>query len=100
MSPIGFVWWNSWGMKIRRVETLPRILSVISWAMRTWTLHKWRHTYATNMLRSNIDIKSLQILLGHKNLATTEKYLRSLGVLDLRNKIEKSNIANWIKTRR
>lgn len=65
-----------------------------------WTLHKWRHTYATNMLRSNVDIKSLQILLGHKNLATTEKYLRSLGVLDLRNKIEKSNIANWIKTRR
>jgi len=65
-----------------------------------WTLHKWRHTYATNMLRSNVDIKSLQILLGHKNLATTERYLHSLGVLDLRGKIEKSNIADWIKTKR
>jgi integrase/recombinase XerD len=62
-----------------------------------WTLHKWRHTYATNLLRSGVDIKSLQILLGHKNLATTEKYLRSLGVLDLRGKIEKSSIAALIK---
>ena len=65
-----------------------------------WTLHKWRHTYATNLLRSNVDIKSLQILLGHKNLATTEKYLRSLGVLDLRIKIDRSSIAELIRTRK
>jgi hypothetical protein len=29
-------------------------------------------------------------MLGHKNLATTEKYLRSLPLKDLGNKIEKS----------
>ena len=43
-----------------------------------WYLHKFRHTFATNMLQSGIDIRSLQIMLGHKNIATTEKYLKSL----------------------
>jgi len=52
------------------------------------------------MLRSNVVIKSLQILLGHKNLATTEKYLKSLGVLDLRGKIDKSSIAALIGKRK
>lgn len=58
-----------------------------------WTLHKWRHTFATSSLRSGVDVKSLQVLLGHKNLATTEKYLRSLPPVGLRSKIEKSIVA-------
>jgi len=41
-------------------------------------LHKWRHTFATRMLQSNGGIKMLQTLLGHKNIATTEKYLKAL----------------------
>jgi len=55
-----------------------------------WHLHKWRHTFATNLLRSGVDIKTLQVMLGHKNLATTEKYLRTLPLKDLGSKIEKS----------
>lgn len=43
-----------------------------------WTLHRWRHSFATQMLQSGLDIRSLQLLLGHKNLSTTEKYLKSL----------------------
>jgi integrase/recombinase XerD len=53
-------------------------------------LHKWRHTFATQMLQSGVDIKSLQTLLGHKNIATTEKYLKSLRLDDLRHKVESS----------
>ena len=41
-------------------------------------LYKWWHTFATQMLQSGVDIKTLQTLLGHKNIATTEKYLKSL----------------------
>jgi len=56
-------------------------------------LHKWRNTFATQILQSGIDIKTLQTLLGHKNIATTEKYLKSLHLDDLRHKVEASTLA-------
>jgi site-specific recombinase XerD len=56
----------------------------------SWNLHRWRHSFATQMLQSGLDIRSLQLLLGHKNLSTTEKYLKSLRLGDLRDKVEKS----------
>lgn len=58
-----------------------------------WYLHKWRHTFATNMLRSGVDIKTLQKLLGHKNLSTTDKYLKALGVEDIGEMVEASTLA-------
>ena len=60
---------------------------------KKWYLHKWRHTFATNMLQSNLDIRSLQVLLGHKNIVTTEKYLKALPLGDLRDKVEQSSLA-------
>jgi integrase/recombinase XerD len=35
-----------------------------------WFLHKFRHTFATYMLQSNVDVRSLQLLIGYKNLST------------------------------
>jgi len=61
-----------------------------------WFLHKWRHTYATNLLHSGIDVRTLQLLLGHKNLSTTEKYLKALRVADLSKKIEASSLAKFV----
>jgi integrase len=61
-----------------------------------WYLHKFRHTFATNMLQSDVDIRSLQIMLGHKNIATTEKYLKSLRLDQLRAKIEASSLAAYV----
>jgi site-specific recombinase XerD len=51
-----------------------------------WYLHKFRHTFATNMLQS-IDLRSLQVILGHKKISTTEKYLKSLRLDQLCDKI-------------
>lgn len=61
-----------------------------------WFLHKWRHTFATNMLRSGLDIKTLQTLLGHKNLSTTEKYLKALAIDEISDKIEMSTLAAYL----
>jgi integrase len=62
-----------------------------------WYLHKWRHTFANNMLRSGVDIKSLQALLGHKSLATTEIYLRSLRLSDMEGTVENSILAHLLQ---
>jgi integrase/recombinase XerD len=58
-------------------------------------LHKFRHTFAINM-RQSIDIRSLQVILGHKNISTTEKYLKSLRLNQLRDKIESSALAAYV----
>jgi site-specific recombinase XerD len=37
--------------------------------------HKWRHTFATNFVNKNGNMEVLRIVLGHSNLATTQRYL-------------------------
>jgi len=39
------------------------------------TPHKWRHTFATNFVKSGGNLETLRIILGHTNLKTTQKYL-------------------------
>jgi len=47
------------------------------------TAHLWRHTCATHLLKNRANLRHVQEILGHRSLATTERYLR-LTITDLK----------------
>jgi site-specific recombinase XerD len=51
--------------------------------------HRWRHTYATSLIRRGVDIHVVQRLMGHSNIATTSRYLH-LSDADLIDAIDRA----------
>jgi integrase len=58
-----------------------------------WFLHKFRATYCTKLLRSGLDLRTVQQMMGHADLASTMRYLRPAENAETQTKV---NSINWL----
>lgn len=58
-------------------------------------LHRFRHTFACMLGRSDVSAVKIQHLMGHRDLRMTQTYLRSLGVEDTRDSVQRLSL-DWL----
>jgi len=52
-----------------------------------WSLHRFRRTFCTMLLRNGVDLATAQRLMGHSDLASTMRYLRPASTAHMQSKV-------------
>jgi integrase len=64
---------------------------------KDWYLHRFRDTFATQHLRSHVDIVTLSKWLGHKNVKTTMRYLEPARTEQVRDQVNSGLLAGTFR---
>lgn len=68
---------NRRGKQLTRamIFTIIKNLAIVINLQKTISPHTFRHSFATHLLENGADLRSIQLMLGHESITTTEVYM-------------------------
>lgn len=79
---------KAYGLTVRQIQRIIKKYCLIAGIVKKVTPHTLRHSFATDLLQNGADIRSVQTLLGHASITTTQIYthITNQGLRDIHKK--------------